>query len=105
MNPCPKPVHFRSPKLLAFAKEAPHCMNCHKPNHGDIVAAHSNSQTHGKWMGLKAEDFPAYLCGECHDRLDGRSGTLTRFEKRQMFTESMCETFRWLLREGYLVTR
>lgn len=39
---------FRSPKLLAMAKEAPVCFGCGKANDGDVVAAHANWSEYGK---------------------------------------------------------
>jgi hypothetical protein len=53
-------------------------------------------------MGLKAHDVPAYLCGYCHDLLDGRAGNLTRAEKSAMFLEAAYESMVWLLQEGHL---
>lgn len=93
---------FRSPELLALASMAPHCMHCWVANHGQIVACHSNSQMHGKGMGVKAHDIPAYLCDECHSILDGRLGTLTRHEKTLMFLYAVYETWLWLMRAGHL---
>ena len=97
-------MSYRNPKLLKLASEAPRCMNpvCGKPNSGDIVACHSNSQRHGKGMGLKAHDAPAYLCSECHDYLDGRKGSMCRADRERMFLESAYETWVWLMESGYL---
>lgn len=71
-------MNYRSPKLIALAADCPRCMSCGLVNLGTVVACHSNSQRHGKGMGLKSHDVVAYLCQECHDRIDGRVGTLTR---------------------------
>ena len=93
---------YRNPRILALASECPKCCHCGRHNDGSIVAAHSNSQRHGKGMGLKAHDLPAYLCQECHDLLDGRMGTLTRFEREQMFLDAAYESWLWLMQSGKL---
>ena len=95
--------NYRNPKILALASECPTCCHCGRTNDGTIVACHSNSQRHGKGVGLKAHDLPAYLCRECHDILDGRAGTLTRFERDQLYLESAWESYLWLLQSGHLM--
>jgi hypothetical protein len=68
------------------------------------VAAHSNKAIHGKGMGQKAHDcFVAFLCRECHDWLDGRSGYSVdpsgrweAAEKSEMFDRAMHRTWLWL---------
>lgn len=97
-------MNYRNQKLLKLASRAPHCMNpaCGTLNRGQIVACHSNSQRHGKGTGLKAHDITAYLCGHCHDMLDGRTGNLTREEKERLFADALFETWLWLMREGLL---
>lgn len=96
------PGPFRSPDLLRLASVVPHCMNCGVKNAGQVVGCHSNSLEHGKGMGLKAHDVPAFLCGECHDLLDGRAGTLTRFEKEVLYLRTSNASMVWLLQSGYL---
>ena len=93
---------FRSSALLSLAAKAPRCMNCGTANRGQVVACHSNSLLHGKGMGTKAHDIPAYLCGECHDLLDGRAGTLTSFEKSQMFYRAAFDSMVWLFQSDHL---
>ena len=97
-------MNYRNPKLLKLASLAPHCMNPagRASNRGQIVACHSNSQRHGKGTSLKSHDIPAYLCGICHDHLDGRQGDLCRADKERMFLESVYESWLWLMREGFL---
>jgi uncharacterized protein YlaI len=104
--------NYRNPKLLALAKKAPRCMSCGKPNDGTVVACHSNAQRHGKGMGLKAHDLPAFLCRECHDYIDGRNQrSMTGWDthagyRQQVWADAMFQSFLWLLQEGHLeVTR
>lgn len=94
--------NFRCKKLLELAKEAPHCMNCGVSNWGQVVAAHSNSQKHGKGMGIKAHDIPSFLCERCHDLVDGRSGNLDRETRQTIWADSMISSFVWLLDSGRL---
>ena len=43
----------------------------HRPD--TTVAAHSNSLSHGKGIGLKTPDWcVVFACSDCHDVLDGR---------------------------------
>ena len=96
------PGPFRSQALRDLAAKCPKCMSCGARNRGNVVACHSNSLEHGKGMGQKAHDVPAYLCGDCHDLLDGRAGSLTREEKSAMFLEAAYASMAWLLQEGHL---
>lgn len=96
------PGPFRSQTLRDLASKCPKCMHCGARNRGNVVACHSNSLEHGKGMGQKAHDVPAYLCGDCHDLLDGRTGNLARAEKSAMFLEAAYESMVWLLQEGHL---
>jgi len=60
---------YRNAKLKASAKHES-CVSC-GANDGTVVWAHSNSQRHGKGMGIKAHDlFGAYLCHKCHSAYD-----------------------------------
>lgn len=77
-------------------------MNCGVANQGQVVACHSNSQTMGKGMSQKAHDIPAYLCGLCHDELDGRSGSLTRDEKERMFDKACIKSLVWAFQAGHI---
>ena len=97
---------YRNQKLLDEAKNAPHCMNivCHAHNMGQVVAAHSNMQKHGKGKSIKAHDIPAYVCGDCHDKIDGRSfPVLPRQEAQLLFYECQYMSMLWLLETGRLV--
>lgn len=93
---------FRSQALRDLAAKVPQCMECGARNRGDVVGCHSNSLQHGKGMGLKAHDVPAYLCGGCHDLLDGRTGDLNRSKKEALFFRAAYKSMVWLLQEGYL---
>ena len=103
MISCPKETYYRSPRLLKLANEAPECMACGRPKDGTIVAAHSNAQRHGKGMGIKAHDIPAFVCSRCHDEIDGRHGTFNKFERERMWMDAMFNSLVWLLMEGHLV--
>jgi len=96
------PGPFRSSDMLMLASVAPHCMNCGVVNTGQVVGCHPNSLEMGKGMGIKAHDVPAYLCGECHSLLDGRAGTLTRFEKEVLYLRASNASMVWLLQSGHL---
>ncbi len=104
MNPSPKNIPYRNPKLLHLASECPECMYCREPNRRQIVGCHSNSYKFGHSMGQKASDAPiAYMCNLCHDLCDGRIGKhLTQAERDMIFYEAACKTWEWLMREGHL---
>lgn len=75
-------MNYRNKKILKAADGAS-CQMCGKCD-GTIVAAHSNSQRHGKGIGLKAHDlFVAFLCGVCHDWYDGRTSPVAGRADRQ----------------------
>jgi 5-methylcytosine-specific restriction endonuclease McrA len=89
---------YRSKKLLKAANGR-QCVLCGSV--GTTVAAHSNSLAHGHGMGHKAPDYmTAYLCQQCHDRVDGRSGSLTRSEKREQWLLAWQRTVRIWFEEG-----
>lgn len=77
--------NYRNKKLTQSAKHES-CVSCGADN-GTIVWAHSNSQRHGKGMGIKAHDlFGAYLCYKCHAKYD--SG-----DSRGMLLDSQHDTY------------
>ena len=81
-------------------------MYCGETNVGQVVLAHSNSLKHGKGIGTKSHDIPAYLCGLCHSRADGRIGPhLSQQEREMIIYEGVYNSFLWLLREGRLVLK
>lgn len=97
-----KQTNFRCERLLDIARHAPQCFSCGHYNHGDVVAAHSNSQSLGKGTGIKAHDLPAYVCRICHDEIDGRTGGFSRDYREQMWLKAMAATMVWLFQEGFL---
>jgi hypothetical protein len=61
--------NYRNRKLTESARHEA-CVSC-GANDGTVVWAHSNSQKHGKGIGIKAHDlFGAYLCYRCHADYD-----------------------------------
>lgn len=73
-------MNYRNKKLTQSAKNE-RCVSCGADD-STIVWAHSNSQKHGKGMGIKAHDiFGAYLCLFCHDMYDGRKKLETRSQQ------------------------
>ena len=92
---------YRNAKLLALAKEAPYCFRCRAPNGGQIIAAHANMESMGKGIGHKAADIPAYLCGDCHDIVDGRKREkdveITRGALQAEWCRAAVLSMRWAL--------
>lgn len=81
---------FRSRKLLQAANGIP-CVLCRSI--GTTVAAHSNAQEHGRGFAHKPPDYyVAYLCQRCHDEVDGRAGSLSKEEKREMWLRAFVRT-------------
>lgn len=95
---------IRLPKLRESAKDAPHCMNCGQVNiGGNLVLAHSNSLSDGRGIGHKSHDvLAAVLCPTCHDHADGRSGGLSKDEKRELLWRANRKTIVWWVEEGFL---
>jgi hypothetical protein len=92
---------FRSPKLLAYAKDAPICMGCGKHNAGDVVMAHADWSEYGKGMGMKANDWAiAALCTMvCHPYVD-TSSKATREERKEFWRRAHVKTIDWLFESG-----
>jgi hypothetical protein len=64
------------------------------------VPAHCNDGN-VKGIGRKAPGYMlAYVCGGCHDLIDGRAGQLGRVAKREMWNEAHKLTVRIWFREG-----
>lgn len=96
---------FRSPKLLAMAKEAPACFGCQSTNVGQVVAAHSNQLRDGKGKGLKADDFRiAFLCHTCHHELD-QGSKMTREERVAFWERAHRNTIGWLFKSGRVIVK
>lgn len=95
-------MNWRSKKLTQSAKHES-CVSCGADD-GTIVWAHSNQQTHGKGMGIKAHDlFGAYLCQRCHDAYDGRSdGAIDWINKQEWFLRQWERSMIRACNKGYL---
>lgn len=90
---------YRSPKLREAASGRP-CVLCGIED-GTTVGAHSNALEHGRGYGHKAPDFYlAYVCGGCHDQIDGRAGKLSKEEKREMWMRAWVKTVAIWFNEG-----
>ena len=94
--------------LRESAKQCPHCMNpeCMRPNpDGNLLClAHSNELRHGRGSHFKTPDIMgAILCAGCHDLVDGRRGSLSREEKREMARLAHDRTLLWWVEEGFVV--
>ncbi len=95
---------FRSPKLLAMAKDAPACFGCGKPNEGDVVAAHANWSEFGKGTGLKAHDWAtAHLCMACHSYVD--QGKDSKENRKSFWQRAHAKTVQWLFETGRLAVK
>lgn len=91
---------YRSPKLLAMAREAPVCFGCQSTNVGQVVAAHSNQLRDGKGRGLKADDFRvAYLCDRCHTEID-QGAKMSRAERVEYWENAHRNSIGWLFKSG-----
>lgn len=89
---------YRNKKLLDAARDRP-CVLC--GSIGTTVAAHSNSLAHGRGFAYKTPDFmTAWVCQSHHDQIDGRSGKLTKEEKREMWMDAWVKTVAIWFNEG-----
>lgn len=90
----------RSHKLRESAKDFPGCQYCYAPNYDgqQLCLAHSNELRHGRGAYYKSDDiFGAVVCGVCHDLIDGRRGSLSKHEKREMHRIAHDRTLlRWI---------
>ena len=99
----PKDKPIRSAKLREAAREAPECFSCHRPNDGTVVGCHPpNKLGKAGGMGHKGNDVLGYACMECHDLMDGRRGTLTRFERENRWLDCFYWSTVWLIQSGRL---
>lgn len=95
-------ANFRSPKLLRYAKDAPHCMACGRHNSGDVVMAHANWAEYGKGMSIKANDWAvAAMCGRCHSELD-QGSKMDREDRKEVWRRAHVKTLAWLFETGRL---
>jgi hypothetical protein len=94
---------YRSDKLLRSAKDRP-CVLCGSV--GTTVAAHSNSQAHGRGFAYKAPDYyTCMVCHSCHDKIDGRAGGLKLEEKRELWLSAFIRTVAIWFEEGIVVVK
>ncbi len=78
------------------------CVLCGKAKKFTI-AAHCNDIT-VKGMGTKAAGYLiAYVCSKCHDAMDGRTGKLSKAEKRVMWLEAYWLTVQIWFRDRLVV--
>jgi hypothetical protein len=88
--PRPKTIQHRNPALLAMARNQPCTLRIEGVCNGDwstTVAAHSNSQQHGKAGARKADDqYHVHACFACHCWLD--SGKAPADVKRAAFDKA-----------------
>lgn len=93
---------YRSQKLLKLANECEKCCSCGAPNHGQIVAAHSNQLRDGKGRGIKAHDFRvAFICDLCHYRID-QGKELSKEERVKLWEEAHRKTIEWLFLNNHI---
>jgi len=98
-------MNYRNRKLTQSAKHES-CVSCGADD-GTIVWAHSNTQRHGKGMGIKAHDlFGAYLCHKCHSAYDSlaEDDFYEKFErmKKNWFREMWERSMITACEKGYL---
>lgn len=95
-------MNYRNPALLSLAAKCPVCMLCGAANVGQVVACHSNSQSDGKGMGIKASDAcVAFCCDTCHREID--QGGQSKAWKREAWLDAYRATMRWLIETGHLL--
>jgi hypothetical protein len=91
------------PKLRKSAENAPYCFSCGKVTDGTFVLAHSNSLRLGRGSHHKTPDYyGAIVCFECHARIDGAVGGLSKEEKREMHQRAHELTLQWWFETGII---
>lgn len=100
-----KTTAHRNPHLLAMAKgqnclmRVPGVCN-HNPE--TVVAAHSNSSTHGKAGARKADDeFSVWACSACHSWFDQGAGARNREMSMRTFQRALLQQVREWARIAY----
>ena len=91
-------MNYRNPRILALAQDHS-CQACGQDNQ-TTVAAHSNSQAHGKGLGIKSHDcFVGFCCSDCHYFIDfsPRADRSTRESLWQIAHTNSIPLFRHLL--------
>lgn len=96
--PKPKREYIRSKALLEACRKIP-CQHSGVSD-GTVCAAHSNSQTHGKGRGIKADDNRvAALCHHVHMMID-QGSKLSKEEREEIWWQAHVKTVKELLRRG-----
>lgn len=94
---------LKSKKITGDAKDQD-CQNCYRHDE-TVVNAHCDDMEF-RGVGLKSDDaLTAWLCGACHDLVDGRAGKLTKGEKRELWDRAFKRTVRQRFRQGLWVAR
>lgn len=90
---------------LRLAAQKYDCVLCGKHKTYTVAAHCNDGQFKGMWR--KAPGYMvAYVCGDpggCHDKIDGRAGGLSRYEKRAMWDEAHKLTVRLWFRDGLVL--
>jgi len=83
---------------MAAYREIP-CQHCGVAD-GTVCGAHSNSSSHHKGRGIKADDNKcASLCHKCHAELD-QGYSMSREERAGMWDAAHRNTVRTLVQRG-----
>ena len=97
-EPHPKRVYVRSKALLEACRLIP-CQHSGVSD-GTVCAAHSNSLSHGKARGVKADDNRvAALSYAVHSMLD-QGSKLSKAEREELWWNAHVKTVRELLKRG-----
>lgn len=94
-----KPLPVPKLEKLRLAAQLFNCVLCHRDKQF-TVAAHCND-VEWKGIGKKAPGWMlAYICGKCHDLTDGRSGALSKEDKRALWDLAFKRTVAIWFQEG-----
>lgn len=85
-----EPVITKVDKLRVAAQDYD-CTLCGKDKMYTVPAHCNDGEVKG--IGRKAPGYMlAYVCGDCHDLMDGRKGRFSRAEKREMWDRAYKRT-------------
>ena len=95
---------FRSRPLLNLAHKLHTCPLCGQYSPHGLEPAHSDSQKHGKGMGIKSKDEAGAICCDvCHNIIDGRTSVgMGRLQRQDMHEQANRRTVAWWNKEGFL---
>ena len=90
---------YRNPRLLQLAHHAPQCFLCSRTDTETVVAAHAvMGGSLGKGMGQKPADVVAFVCGPCHDWIDGRVKSESTLRQRHAhWSDAAVRSMAWAL--------